>query len=209
MVGAPHTGGRDRTRIELIFADYYQKNPFHPPDPPNPRSIIRFYDKKELFMQVRDIMSSPAITVGLETKIPEVARLMRERQISSLPVVDEAGKLHGLISELDLIERNAPLREPRYLAVLSGLIPVSLDEYRHYKDQVRHVMAINAEQLMDLDPPTATPTTPLEEVMSQMMDPEITCLPVIEGEQVVGIVTRTDLVRVIERLEMALEQERT
>jgi CBS domain-containing protein len=40
------------------------------------------------------------------------------------------------------------------------------------------------------------------------MDPEITCLPVIEGEQVVGIVTRTDLVRVIERLEMALEQER-
>ena len=159
-------------------------------------------------MQVRDMMSSPAITVGLETKIPEIARLMREHQISSLPVVDDAGKLHGLISELDLIERNAPLREPRYLAVLSGLIPVSLDEYRHYKVQVRHVMAINAEQLMDLDPPTVTAATPIEEVMTQMMDPVVSSLPVIEGERVVGIITRTDLVRVIEQLEMALEQER-
>lgn len=160
-------------------------------------------------MQVREIMSSPAITVGLETKIPEIARLMREHQISSLPVIDEAGKLHGLISELDLIERNAPLREPRYLAVLSGLIPVSLDEYRHYKDQVRHALAINAEQLMELDPSTVTPTTPIEAVMTQMMDPAISSLPVVEAEQVVGIVTRTDLVRVIERLEMALEQERS
>ena len=159
-------------------------------------------------MQVREMMSSPALTVGPEVKIPEIARLMRERQISSIPVVDGDGSLLGIITELDLIERNAPLREPRYLAVLSGLIPVSLDEYRDYKDQVRHVLAINAEQLMNPEVQTVEPDADWEEVLKIMMNPAILSLPVIANEQVVGIVTRTDLVRVIERLEMAVEQER-
>lgn len=158
-------------------------------------------------MQVREMMSSPAITVGPEVKIPEIARLMRERQISSIPVVSSTGELLGIITELDLIERNAPLREPRYLAVLSGLIPVSLDEYRDYKDQVRHVLAINAEQLMNPEVQTIEPHATWEEVLKIMMDPAVLSLPVIENEQVIGIVTRTDLVRIIERLEMAVEQE--
>lgn len=158
-------------------------------------------------MQVREMMSSPAITVGPEVKIPEIARLMRERQISSIPVVSSAGGLLGIITELDLIERNAPLREPRYLAVLSGLIPVSLDEYRDYKDQVRHVLAINAEQLMNPEVQTIAPAADWEEVLKIMRNPAILSLPVLEDEQVIGIVTRTDLVRVIERLEMAVEQE--
>lgn len=160
-------------------------------------------------MQVREMMSSPAITVGPEVKIPEIARLMRERQISSIPVVDGTGALLGIITELDLIERNAPLREPRYLAVLSGLIPVSLDEYRDYKDQVRHVLAINAEQLMNTEVLTIAPNASWEEVLKIMMNPAVLSLPVVEQAQVVGIVTRTDLVRVIERLEMAVEQERS
>lgn len=158
-------------------------------------------------MQVREMMSSPAITVGPEVKIPEIARLMRERQISSIPVVDSTDGLLGIITELDLIERNAPLREPRYLAVLSGLIPVGLDEYRDYKDQVRHVLAINAEELMNLEVQTIAPDASWEEVLKIMTNPAVLSLPVVEDDQVIGIVTRTDLVRVIERLEMAVEQD--
>lgn len=160
-------------------------------------------------MQVREIMSSPAITVGPESKIPEIARIMREQQISGVPVVDAQGQLLGLITELELIERNAPLREPRYLAVLSGLIPVSLDEYRDYKDQVRQVLATNARELMNPEVHTVAPTAELEEVLQIMTDPVNISLPVVDAGAVVGIVTRTDLVRVIERLEMAVEQERT
>lgn len=159
-------------------------------------------------MQVREIMSSPAITVGPETKIPEIARVMREQQISGVPVVDAEGQLLGLITELDLIERNAPLREPRYLAVLSGLIPVSLDEYRDYKDQVRHVLATNAKELMNKEVHTVAPDADLETVMQLMTDPSNISLPVVDMGRIVGVITRTDLVRVIERLEMAIDQER-
>ena len=156
-------------------------------------------------MLVRDIMTSPAITVRAGAKIPEVARLLRAHQISGLPVVDAEQHLVGIITDYDLILRNAPVREPRYFAVLSGMIPLSLDEHRHYKEQLRHTLAITAGDLIEPGVATITPDTPMEEVMETMLDTRITMLPVIEDDKVVGVVTRTDLVRLIEKLESALD----
>ena len=159
-------------------------------------------------MKARELMSSPAITVGPETKIQDVARTMRDAHISGVPVINDDGVLLGVITELHLIERSAPVKQPRYLAVLSGMIPVSLDEYREYREQVKLVLATNAEELMDDDPAAIGPETELDAILAIMSEPEVTMLPVIEHEKVIGVVTRTDLVRVLERLEMALEDER-
>jgi CBS domain-containing protein len=159
-------------------------------------------------MQARDIMTSPAITVTASTHIPELARLMRVNQISGLPVVDEAGRLLGIVTDHDLIMRNAPVREPRYFSVLSGMIPLNLDEYRNYRDQLRHTMAVTAADLIEPGFQTIVPTTPLEEAMELMLDPLVTMLPVVEDEQVVGVVTRTNLVRLVERLEGAIDPDK-
>ncbi len=156
-------------------------------------------------MQARDVMTSPAITVGAATHIPELARLMRVNQISGMPVVDDGGRLLGLVTDHDLILRNAPVREPRYFSVLSGMIPLNLEEYRHYKDQLRHTMAVTAADLIEPGIKFIAPDTPLQEVMEIMLDPQITLLPVVEDEQVVGVVTRTNLVRLVESLEGALD----
>jgi CBS domain-containing protein len=157
-------------------------------------------------MQVRDIMSNPALTVTTTTTVQAVARLMGEHRISGLPVVDEAGALVGIVSELDLIARSAPLRQPRYFAVLSGLIPVSLGEYRQYKEQLQQVLATNAQELMgrdDLDQATIAPDAPVDEALARMLDPKLAMLVVMEADQVIGVVTRTDIVRVLEQLEAA------
>ena len=61
-------------------------------------------------MIASDIMSSPAITVTADTHIPEVARLMRAHQISGLPVLGANGRLVGIVTDHDLILRNAPVR---------------------------------------------------------------------------------------------------
>lgn len=158
-------------------------------------------------MLVREIMSSPAITVSPETEIREVARLMHTHQISGVPVVDAAGTLMGVITEIDLIARNAPLREPRYIAVLSAMIPVGIEEYREYKEQLRQVLATSAGDLMRVETETITPESEIHEALEMMLDPEITMLPVLEGDTLVGVVTRTDLVRLIEELESAPDQE--
>jgi CBS domain-containing protein len=158
-------------------------------------------------MLVRDIMSSPAITVRTDTKIPEVARLLRAHDISGMPVLDEAGRLVGVVTDHDLILRNAPIREPRYFAVLSGYIPLNLEEHRHYREQLRHTMAVTAGDMVEPDAPTVTPDTPLEEAMELMLDPKVTLLPVLDEGEVVGVVTRTDLVRLIEQLEGAVDPD--
>ena len=159
-------------------------------------------------MQARDIMTSPAITVSAGTHIPELARLMRVNQISGLPVVDEEGRLLGIVTDHDLIMRNAPVREPRYFSVLSGVIPLNLDEYRNYRDQLRHTMAVTAADLIEPGVQTIMPDTPLAEAMEMMLDPLVTMLPVVEGDKVVGVVTRTNLVRLVERLEGAVDPDK-
>ncbi len=157
-------------------------------------------------MQVRDIMSSPAITVRPDTKIQEIASIMREHQISGLPVVDENGELLGKITELNLIARNAPVKQPHYITVLSAVIPVGIEDYFNYKEQLRQTLATNASELMDHEVHTIEPGVALEEAMEIMLHPEISMLPVIEQNKVIGVVTRTDLVRLIEKLEMAPEE---
>ncbi|MBI1294411.1 CBS domain-containing protein [bacterium] len=153
-------------------------------------------------MIVRDIMSSPVITVTPETSIQAVAQLMRDRHISGVPVVDNGGRLIGIVTEVDLIAQHAPARAPSYISLLWALIPLRLDDYTRYKEQVRHILAVNAEQLMTEDPTTVSPEATLEQVAELMVQPGHSSLPVLENDQLVGIITRTDLVRVIEALEV-------
>jgi CBS domain-containing protein len=156
-------------------------------------------------MQVREIMSSPAITVSPTTEIREVARVMRENVISGVPVVDGNSALLGVITEIELISRNAPVHEPRYIAVLSAYIPLNLEEHRQYKEQLRQALAISASELMRSEVETITPDAPIEDALEAMVNPEVTMLPVVEHGRVIGVVTRTDLVRLIETLESAPE----
>src|SRR4051812_45275238 len=159
-------------------------------------------------MQVREIMSSPAITVSPTTEIRAVARTMRENEISGVPVVDGQQALLGMITEIELIARNAPVHEPRYIAVLSAYIPVSFEEVRQYKEQLRLALATTAEDLMSVteDVETISPDAHIEQALEAMLDPEVTILPVLEDGRVIGVVTRTDLVRQIEMLEAAPDE---
>jgi len=124
-------------------------------------------------------------------------------------VVGEAGELLGIVSELDLIGRSAPLKQPYYLSFLSAMIPLNPGEYRQYKEQALQALAKNAGELMgsdDIEEATVTPNTDTDEVMRRLLNPKLTLFPVIEGGRVVGVVTRTDVVRLIEQLELELLQ---
>lgn len=159
-------------------------------------------------MIVRDIMTSPAITATPSTSVQEVARLMREHQISGVPVVGTRGELLGIVTELDLIARNAPLHQPYYYTFLSSMIPLKPTEYRQYREQALQALATNAGELMghdDLETAIVNPMTEVDEVMRRMLDHiDLTLLPVVEEGKVVGVVTRTDVVRLIEQLELEL-----
>ena len=68
---------------------------------------------------------------------------------------------------------------------------------------MRQALAINAGDLMTEEIPTVTPDTPVEEALEKMLDAEVVTLPVLEHGRVMGVVSRTDMVRLIEDLESA------
>jgi CBS domain-containing protein len=146
-------------------------------------------------MQARDIMTADVVTVAPQTPVGEIARLLAEKQISGAPVVDDAGRLRGIVTEADLILRAARPHFPRYIPFLEGVI--FLENPRHYEEQVEKILATTAEQIMTAKVITVAPDARVEEVATLMAERNINRVVVVEGERVVGIVTRADVIRTL------------
>ena len=130
-------------------------------------------------MLVRERMSSKPVTIGASVPITEALRVMRQNQVRRLPVLDEEGRLIGIVSEKDLL-----------YASPSPATSLSIYEM-HY--MLSH---LQVTELMTTDVTTVTPNTPLEEAARIMADNKIGGLPVIEDGRLVGIITETDIFKV-------------
>lgn len=130
-------------------------------------------------MLVRDYMSQPPIVISPNTPISDALKMMRERRIRRLPVVNPAGRLIGIVSDKDLLHA-----EP------SPATSLSIWEITYLLGR------ITVEQVMTRDVLTVDPTTPLEDAAQIMVDRKIGGLPVVETDQVLGIITETDIFRV-------------
>lgn len=130
-------------------------------------------------MLVRDYMSQPPIVISPNTPISDALKMMRERRIRRLPVVDPAGRLIGIVSDKDLLHA-----EP------SPATSLSIWEITYLLGR------ITVEQVMTRDVLTVDPTTPLEDAAQIMVDRKIGGLPVVETDQVLGVITETDIFRV-------------
>ena len=127
-------------------------------------------------------MSHPPITVEPSTLLLDAALMLRAGSIRHLLVV-ENGRLVGLLTDRD-IQRCAPSR----------LIPISEEGY----NAVFEGTTVN--RVMTRAPQTVSPDTPLLTAVSMMQQSRFGCLPVVEDERVVGVLTRSDLVDVLQRL---------
>jgi CBS domain-containing protein len=146
-------------------------------------------------MQARDIMTTDVVTVQPQTPVGEIARLLAEKQISGVPVVDDEGRLQGIVTEADLVVRAARLHFPRYIPFLEGVI--FLENPKRYEEQVEKVLATTAEEIMTPEVITIGPEASVEEIATLMADRNINRVVVTEGERVAGIVTRADVIRTL------------
>jgi CBS domain-containing protein len=143
-------------------------------------------------MIVKEVMTSPVISVPSDSSITQAVQIMLQRRISGLPVIDKDGHLVGMVTEGDFLRRaetGTQRRRPRWLEFLIG--PGRLaDEYtRAHGRKVRDVMTA--------DPVTVSEQTPLEEVVQMMEKHRIKRLPVVRGDDLVGIVSRANLLHVL------------
>jgi CBS-domain-containing membrane protein len=141
-------------------------------------------------MKAHDVMSRDVVTVSPDETIRHAAWLMLQRKFSGLPVVDSAGTLVGIVTEGDFLRRaetGTVRRRPRWLEFLVG--PGRLaGEYTRTAGQF-------VKEVMTREICVVTEDAELEDVVGLMENRHIKRLPVIRGKQVVGIVTRQDLLR--------------
>jgi CBS domain-containing protein len=143
---------------------------------------------------VADIMSRDPILVRPETPLNEAIKILAEKHISGLPVVDGAGKLVGVLSETDLMWRETGVTPPAYIMILDSVI--YLQNPGDYDRDLHKALGQTVGEVMTSHPISIAADKPLREAARVMHDKNIRRLPVLDAQgQVVGIITRGDIVR--------------
>jgi CBS domain-containing protein len=146
-------------------------------------------------MLVREIMTSQVHFVRSDTPVHEVARLMSAHDVSGVPVLDATDQLVGIVTELDLIVRNGRLEIPLFLQIFDAVIPLEMPG--HLDHRLRHMLGTRAEDVMTRDVHTASPDTQVEDLVHLMVKKRVNPVPVLDGERLAGIVSRSDLIRMM------------
>lgn len=148
-------------------------------------------------MKAKDILVKPIVTVSSQTPLTEVAQKMLEHRVGSVVVVDEKGRLAGIITQGDFC------RHP------GRMVPFSLFESPNvlsnwlYPDQVEKVYKaarnLRAQDIMHSPVVTVSPEASLERVLALMLKHDINRIPVVRRGRVVGIISRFDLLKVMQQ----------
>jgi len=146
-------------------------------------------------MRAHQIMTRPVITVTPQTKIVEAANTMLQKHVSGLPVVNSAGHLVGIISAGDFIRRSeigTQRRRGRFLKFILGSGKEATDFVHEHGRKIAEIMTP--------DPLTIGEDTDLEEIVELMEKNGVKRLPVMRGDKLVGIVSRSNLLQAVASL---------
>lgn len=140
-----------------------------------------------------DIMTKDVVTVTCGTSIRELADVMTRHRIGSVPVVDDAGKLIGIVTESDLIEQDRSFHIPTVISLFDWVI--YLESEKKFEKELKRMTARTVGDIFTREVLTVAPDTPVSKVADIMSDKKIHSLPVVDGDKLVGIVARIDLIR--------------
>ncbi|BCZ84998.1 CBS domain-containing protein [Paraburkholderia terrae] len=143
-------------------------------------------------MRALDVMTTTVLSVTPEMTVRDAAKMMTEQRISAAPVIDAKGKLVGMVSEGDLMRRVELGTQKRRRSWWLDLLATGLDAEEYVKSHGRLV-----EDIMTRDVISVDDTTPLTEIASVLEGEGIKRVPVLRQGEVVGIVSRANLVQAL------------
>ena len=144
-------------------------------------------------LTVRDIMQRDPVSVTVVDSVETVLHVMRDHDLSGVPVVNEGGRCVGIITEADLVlsEEGEDFHLPHYFELFGGV--VFLERWSHFEERARKAFASLAEDMMTPDPITIEPDATVREAAHSIARRKHNRLPVIEHGRLVGVVTRVDV----------------
>jgi CBS domain-containing protein len=148
-------------------------------------------------LYARDIMTTEVLTVSPETSISDLSKTLENRKIGGLPVVDKDGRLVGVITQSDLVERARDLELPPAINILD--LHIYLQIPSHLLQRVEKMLGTTVGDCMSPNPVTVAPDTPVSQIAALMAKQKVHTIPVLDGGKIVGVIGKMDLVRAMAR----------
>ena len=146
-------------------------------------------------IEAKDIMTSDPVVVVQDWDIGKATVIMIEKGFNGLPVVDDDGRLVGIICQSDIIVQQKKLPLPSYFTFLDGLI--SLRSIKSLEKEAQKIAATTVGDAMTPDPVSVSPDTSIETLAALMVDSNFHTLPVVEEGKLVGVVGKEDVLRTL------------
>jgi CBS domain-containing protein len=141
-------------------------------------------------LKVSDIAHEEWPTLGPGETVEGAIKVLAESGISGAPVV-EGDRLVGIVTEGDLIFRDADIKSPGFLDILGGVIP--LGDWNEYRREAMKSAAVTVDQVMTREVRTISPDATLAEAATVMAENRVKILPITENDTLRGVVTRMDI----------------
>ena len=139
-------------------------------------------------LRVRDVMTKTPLTIDPEVRLAIAVAVMRERELRHLPVVDDTGRLIGIVTDRDL---RSAIFAPAFAEYLSG------EARRRLRSLATTLQNLRVQDVMTWDAITIGPAAPIAQAAAVMTSARIGCLPVVDGARLVGIVTERDALKAL------------
>jgi CBS domain-containing protein len=141
----------------------------------------------------KNIMVKKVITINRNASVGKLSELLLKNKISGVPVVDDNRKMVGIATEGDLIVKDADLHFPRYFKLLDSII--YLESLNKFKRNLTKYLGTKVEDVMTSKVWAVSEDTPVSEVANIMIRKNVNRVPVLDDGNLVGIITRADVVK--------------
>ncbi len=148
-------------------------------------------------LNASDIMTTDVITVSPDTPVLELADILFKKRINGVPVLDENGKLYGIVSQSDLIDQAKKLHIPTVISILDAVIVLKTE--KQMEREIQKVCGSKVSDICTKDVITVKEDTPVDEIATIMSTKRIHSIPVMDGDKLVGIVGKSDILRALSR----------
>lgn len=143
----------------------------------------------------QEIMTAEVITVTRETSVRELAKILTDKNISGAPVVDESGALIGVVTESDLIDQNKKIHIPTVVSILDSFI--YLESPDRMEQEMKKIAGSKVADIYTSEVKTVGPSATIDDMATIMSDENIHTLPVVDGDTLVGVIGKKDIIKTI------------
>jgi CBS-domain-containing membrane protein len=144
-------------------------------------------------LTVADIMTKKVVSIKGSTTVRELAGIFDTMHFGTLPIVDDSGNLTGIVTASDLVEQDRPLHIPTVISLFDWVIPLGGES--SLQRDLDKISAQTAAELGSGDVVTIAPEDAVSNAAEIMSNRKLHALPVVEGKKLVGMVSRIDIIR--------------